>query len=128
MKRTPLGRITPQRLIAAVTTLALAWLVTPAVAQNAYITNELDNTVSVIDTGSNMVIGSAIAVGTAPVAFGIFIQPRFAGTVGSPNCHGTTVSVLAKQHGGLPAAATALGFANVSALQNAIKAFCGAVS
>jgi YVTN family beta-propeller protein len=75
--------------------------------------------VSVIDTATNS--EAAVTVGNFPAAFGIFIQPRFAGTVGSPNCHGTTVSVLAQQHGGLAAAATALGFTSVSALQNAIK-------
>jgi YVTN family beta-propeller protein len=37
-----------------------------AVAQNAYVTNSGGNTVSVIDTASNSVVGSPIAVGTAP--------------------------------------------------------------
>ena len=49
----------------------------------------------------------------------------FAGTPGSPNCHGTTVSALSQQFGdNLGAAATALGFASVKALQNAIMGFC----
>src|SRR5258708_5046388 len=54
----------------AVIGLALAWLVAPAsaLAINAYITNESDNTVSVIDTATTTVIGSAIAVGTDPFA------------------------------------------------------------
>ena len=34
-----------------------------------------DNTVSVIDTATNTVIGSPISVGKAPFAFGEFIQP-----------------------------------------------------
>jgi probable HAF family extracellular repeat protein len=48
----------------------------------------------------------------------------FAGTPGRPNCHGQSVAALARQYGGLKAAAAALGFSSVSALQNAIRAFC----
>jgi probable HAF family extracellular repeat protein len=49
----------------------------------------------------------------------------FAGTPGTANCHGQSVSALARQYGGLNAAAAALGFSSVGALQNAILAFCG---
>ena len=55
----------------------------------------------------------------------VFAQPVFAGTPGKANCHGQSVSVLARQFGGLNGAAAALGFASVPALQNAILAFCG---
>jgi len=48
----------------------------------------------------------------------------FDGTPGRANCHGTSVSALNKQFGGLNAAASALGFSSVSALQNAVVAFC----
>src|SRR5262249_36636418 len=48
----------------------------------------------------------------------------FAGTPGRPNCHGESVSALAHQFGGLDAAASALGFPSVQALQDAIRAFC----
>jgi len=51
----------------------------------------------------------------------LFLEPVFAGTPGSPNCHGTSVSALES----LAAAATDLGFASVSALQNAITGYCG---
>jgi hypothetical protein len=47
-----------------------------------------------------------------------------AGTPGQPNCHGKSVSALARQFGGLAAAATELGFDSVQALQEAIRAFC----
>jgi hypothetical protein len=47
-----------------------------------------------------------------------------AGTPGSANCHGQSVSALARQFGGLAHAADTLGFARVSALQDAIKDFC----
>jgi hypothetical protein len=52
------------------------------------------------------------------------LTPEFAGTPGAANCHGKSVSALAQQFGGLPAAATALRFANVVALQTAISVFC----
>src|SRR5262249_45127461 len=55
--------------------LSMACLFTPASAraQNAYITNA-DDTVSVIATASNTVVGSPITVGKNPFAFGLFIQ------------------------------------------------------
>src|SRR5262249_36239243 len=48
----------------------------------------------------------------------------FAGTPGAPNCHGESVSALARQFGSLDAAASALGFPSVQALQDAIREFC----
>jgi PA14 domain len=48
----------------------------------------------------------------------------FAGTVGAPNCHGDSVSSLATQFGGIAAAAGALRFPSVKALQDAIKGYC----
>jgi hypothetical protein len=48
----------------------------------------------------------------------------FAGVPGTANCHGESVSALARQFGGLPAAAFALGFPGVQALQESIKMFC----
>jgi hypothetical protein len=49
----------------------------------------------------------------------------FNGTPGKADCHGKSVSALAKQFGGLNAAATALWFPGVQQLQNAIQTFCG---
>jgi len=43
---------------------------------------------------------------------------------GFSNCHGQSVSALAQQFGGLSAAAAALGYSSVKALQDAIRAFC----
>jgi YVTN family beta-propeller protein len=40
-----------------------------------YVANEFDNTVSVIATATNMVVGPPINVGSSPVSFGLFIQP-----------------------------------------------------
>ena len=55
----------------------------------------------------------------------VFTQPVFAGTPGKANCHGQSVSALARQYGGLNSAAAALGYADVSALQSAMMAYCG---
>ena len=90
-----------------------------------YVANFDSNTVSVITTATNTVTAT-IPVGSAPAGVGIFIQPapRFAGTPGFSNCHGKSVSALAQQFGGLNNAAAALGFASVSALQDAIMVFC----
>jgi YVTN family beta-propeller protein len=95
--------------------------------RKVYVANAGSNTVSVIDTETNTVVDPPISVGNAPLAFDIFIRPgpRFAGTPDSPNCHGVSVSALAQKYGGLKAAAAALGFSSVSALQDLIKGFCG---
>ena len=52
------------------------------------------------------------------------ILANFAGMPGEANCQGESVSALARPHGGLDAAAAALGFPSVQALQEAIRAFC----
>lgn len=74
-------------------------------------------------------IGTDIIVDPATPTFnmtfsltGITIQDP--GTVGQANCHGQAISGLAAQFGGISAAASALGFPSVDALQNAFKAFC----
>jgi len=106
----------------------------------------------ILDTGvsqgtSSLAFGSEVASYPPASAFGPFtvtISPPFppvtvdaamnitvTGTVaftgepGRPNCYGESVSALARQFGGLDAAASALGFRSVRALQDAISAFCG---
>ena len=49
----------------------------------------------------------------------------FAGTPGKANCYGQSISALTSQFGGLVAAALALQYHDVSALQNAVLTFCG---
>jgi hypothetical protein len=46
------------------------------------------------------------------------------GTPGQANCHGETVSSLVAQFGSIDAAASALGFSTVQALQDSFRAFC----
>jgi hypothetical protein len=81
--------------------------------------------VSVIATATNAVIDTITGF-NKPVAFGVFIiRPHFAGTPHFSNCHGQSVAALSQKYGGLNAAAAALTFPSVQALQNAISAFCG---
>lgn len=92
-----------------------------------YVANVANNTVSVIDTSTNMVV-AVLPVGRAPVAYGAFIQPRFAGTRGTANCLGQSVSALAQTFGGLNRAAITLGFPTVVEMRTAVAAYCGATS
>jgi hypothetical protein len=47
-----------------------------------------------------------------------------AGTPGQPNCHGKTISAMAREFGGIKHAASSLGFSSVDALQNGVSKFC----
>jgi hypothetical protein len=47
-----------------------------------------------------------------------------AGTPGQPNCHGQTISAMAREFGGIAQAALRLGFFSVDALQEGVSAFC----
>ena len=47
-----------------------------------------------------------------------------AGTPGQANCHGESISAVAKQFGGLDAATLTMGFSSVQALQDSFTAFC----
>jgi YVTN family beta-propeller protein len=89
-----------------------------------FVANLGDGTVSVIDTVTNTVV-AVLPVGAGPFAFGVFIQPRFAGTPGHRNCHRKSIVALAQTFGGLNGAAIALGFPTLHALQTAVNAFCG---
>jgi hypothetical protein len=67
------------------------------------------------------------AAGGGDVSFSIdSLTVGFAGTPGFSNCHGQSVAALAQQYGGLDAAAKALAYPSVQALQDAIRAFCRA--
>jgi YVTN family beta-propeller protein len=93
--------------------------------RKVYVANYAANTVTVIDAATYGIIGT-IPVGTNPLAFGNFIQPKptFAGTPGKANCVGVSVAALIRQYGGLNAAAAALGYPSVQVLQQAIMEFC----
>jgi len=74
-------------------------------------------------------IGTDIIDGATPPTFNMAFSltgetvPEV-GTPGQPNCHGQSISALAHQFGGINAAASALGFSSVPALQNAFGLFC----
>lgn len=93
-----------------------------------YVTNGGSATVSVIATASNAVTAT-VPVGSAPVAFGSFALSDQRQNLPAPparrTCHGQSVSALARKYGGLNGAAAALDYPSVSALLNAIMAFCG---
>ena len=73
-------------------------------------------------------IGTDIIGGATPPTFNMPISLTGAtlpkATPRHPNCHGKSVSALAKQFRGLDAAAASLGFSCVDALQDALEAFC----
>jgi hypothetical protein len=67
-------------------------------------------------------VTATIPVGRGPIAFGKFIglaPAKFVGAPGFSNCHGQSEAALANQFGSMDAAAAALGFHNVKALQGA---------
>jgi YVTN family beta-propeller protein len=88
-----------------------------------YVANENSDTASVISTATNMVV-AVPPVGKAPVSFGVFIQPRFAGTPGKRACYGKSISALARTFDGLHRATIALGFPTVEGRQTAVNVFC----
>jgi len=74
-------------------------------------------------------IGTDVIGGATPPTFNMTFSlsgntiPE-AGTPGQANCHGKTVSALAREFGGIHEAALTLGYASVEALQNGITVFC----
>ena len=58
------------------------------------------------------------------IGSGFVVPITLAGTPGNPNCFGKSISALARQYGGLNAAAAALGYPSVRGLQDAILEFC----
>jgi len=74
-------------------------------------------------------IGTDIIDGATPPTFNMTFSlngdtiPE-GGIPGDPNCHGKSVSALAKQFGGVHTAASVLGFSSVDALQNSLQEFC----
>jgi YVTN family beta-propeller protein len=92
--------------------------------RKVYVVNAHSDNVSVIHTATNTVVGSPIPVGKFSAPFGIFIQPRFAGTPRYSNCYGQSVATLARTFRSFDRAATALGYPSVQGLQNEIQAYC----
>jgi hypothetical protein len=88
-------------------------------------TPEQGGSVSLSGDGNTALVGGLLDNGDVGAAW-VFVQPVFAGTPGKANCHGQSVSALAKQYGGLNNAAAALGFDSVNALQKDIGDYCEA--
>jgi hypothetical protein len=68
--------------------------------------------------------GILVKYGGAVAAVPVAVRAAFAGTPGSADCQGKSVSALAQRYGGIDTAATALGYSNVQALQDAVRAYC----
>jgi hypothetical protein len=64
-------------------------------------------------------------VGTVFEIAGSGFVPQFAGSRVTVNCFGQSVARLLQRYGTLEAAASALGFSDTDALQNAIFEYCG---
>jgi hypothetical protein len=79
--------------------------------------------VSLSGDGNIAMIGQPDANKFAGAAW-VFAQ-IFVGTPGTADCVDSSVAALAQHYSGLNPAATALGYFNASALQNAIRMFCG---
>jgi hypothetical protein len=74
-------------------------------------------------------IGTDIIGGATPPTFNMTFSLAGdtvpdAGTPGQASCHGKSISALARQFGGIHAAALTLGFSSVAALQDGFRAFC----
>jgi len=74
------------------------------------------------------IIGTTVVGGTAPTFNMTFSLSgaalQVSGTPGQEDCHDVTISGLAEQFGSVHAAASALGFSSVQALQNSFRSFC----
>ena len=94
----------------------------------SYATN--DATVATVTGGVVTAVGAGttsivVEYGGLSVSVPVAVLGTFAGTPGSSDCHGKAVSALAERYADLAAAANALGYPSVSALQDAIRAYCG---
>ncbi len=70
--------------------------------------------------------GDIIGAGTFNMTFSLTGNTiPAAGTPGLANCHGRTVSAMAREFGGIDASATKLGYSSVDALQEGIGVYCG---
>ena len=93
--------------------------------RKAYVVNYRGQNVSVIDTASDTVAADTIALGFSSLVAGLFIQPKlFAGTPGTRNCAGQSLSAEARRYGSTGAAAKALGYGTVAKMQTAIRLYC----
>jgi hypothetical protein len=77
--------------------------------------------VSLSGDGRTAIVGGAYDNSAAGATW---VFAPFAGTPGKANCHGQSISTLAREFGGLNAAAAGAGFPSISALQNALMAYC----
>lgn len=82
---------------------------------------------SLIADASGNLYGTTIQGGEYDygTVFKLSLAAAFNGIPGKPNCYGQSISFDAHKYGGLPHAAKSLGYANLTALQNAVTVYCG---
>jgi hypothetical protein len=97
-------------------------------SNTSYATN--DTTVATVNGGVVTAVGAGttsiiVKYGGLSVSVPVAVLGTFAGTPGSSDCQGKGVSALVERYGDLASAANALGYPSVSALQDAIRTYCG---
>ena len=85
---------------------------------------EQGSSVALSSDGNTAIVGGSGDNNDAGAAW-VYSEFVFPGTPGRANCVGQRTSAIARQYRGLNGAAAALGFSSVSALQDAMMAFCG---
>lgn len=80
----------------------------------------------IADASGNLV-GTTSVGGTDNdgTVFKLTLSTTFQGIPGQPNCKAQGLSFDAQKYGGLAHAASSLGYSSVTALQNAVAAYCG---
>ncbi len=81
------------------------------------------SSVALSGDGKTAIVGGPSDNNDAGAAW-VYSEFVLRGTPGKANCHGQRISAMASHYGGLNAAAAALGFSSVGALQDAVLTFC----
>jgi hypothetical protein len=116
----------PSRAPAALNTAELYIPATGVFSATASMANARSlHTATLPQNGDVVVAGGEQGPTSVLASAELFSGPVFAGTPGTQSCHDTSTAALTVKGGGLAAAAKALGYKNVTQLQNAITAFCG---
>jgi hypothetical protein len=103
----------------------------PIVAPGTAIAGDLQAWIRNTDLAPDWLrIGADVVGGSPAPAFNMTfslsgVSLVIAGVPGQPDCHDVTLAGLANQFGSASAAASALGFPSVKAMQDAFRSFCG---
>jgi len=96
-----------------------------AVPLGSLIADANGNLFGTTEEGGAFGFGTVFEVTGSGFVPGGFAPPKqFAGTPGNADCTGKSISTLAQTYRGIAHAAPALGYASVTALQNAVAKYC----